>query len=118
MLILYKSGFIPRLASARWLVLVLAAIWLGGCAMAPGLSVGRGLQKTGQWANLDSSTSRTGGTTANQTPPPGTLLAITPELITQQRALRKAELSTGVKRLFAQAQPYGIGPGDVINIVV
>ena len=120
MLILQKSDFIPRLAHARWAVLVLAAIWLGGCAMAPGLSAGRGLQKTSQWADSTPSTSRTGGTTANQTPPPGTLLAITPELITQQRALRKAELSTGVKRLFAQVQPqpYGIGPGDVIHIVV
>ena len=86
--------------------------------MAPGLTVGRSLQKTGQWANPDAGTSRTGASTASQTPPPATLLAITPELITRQRALRKAELSSGVKRLFAQAQPYGIGPGDVVNIVV
>lgn len=118
MLTLQTSGFTSRLAQARWPVLVLAAVWLGGCAMAPGLTVGRSLQKTGQWANPDASTSRTGASTANQTPPPATLLAITPELITRQRALRKAELSSGVKRLFAQAQPYGIGPGDVINIVV
>ncbi|ABM38431.1 polysaccharide biosynthesis/export family protein [Polaromonas naphthalenivorans] len=118
MLTLQTSGFTSRLAQARWPVLVLAVVWLGGCAMAPGLTVGRSLQKTGQWANPDAGTSRTGTSTANQTPPPATLLAITPELITQQRALRKAELSSGVKRLFAQAQPYGIGPGDVINIVV
>lgn len=98
----------------------LAAFCLGGCVMAPGLSVGRSLQKTSQQANLEAGTSRTGGTSENQTPPSGILLAITPELIIQQRALRKAELSTGVKRLLAQAQPqtYGIGPGDVINIVV
>ena len=46
------------------------------------------------------------------------MLAITPELINQQRALRKAELGNDVKGLFAEAKPYGIGPGDVINIVV
>ena len=32
--------------------------------------------------------------------------------------LRKAELGNDVKSLFAEAKPYGIGPGDVINIVV
>lgn len=32
--------------------------------------------------------------------------------------VRKVDLSADVKRLFAEAKPYGIGPGDVINIVV
>ena len=120
MRMLQKTDFTPKLAHARLPVMVLAAFWLGGCVMAPGLSVGRSLQKTSQQANLDAGTSRTGGISENQTPPSGILLAITPQLITQQRALRKAELSTGVKRLLAQAQPqpYGIGPGDMINIVV
>ena len=120
MLMLQKTDFIFMLAHARWPVMVLAAFWLGGCAMAPGFSVGRGLQKTSQQAHLEAGTSPTGGTSENQTPTSGILLAITPQLITQQRALRKAELSTGVKRLLAQTQPqpYGIGPGDVINIVV
>ena len=120
MRMLQKTDFTPKLAHARLPVMVLAAFWLGGCVMAPGLSVGRSLQKTSQQANLDAGTSRTGGISENQTSPSGILLAITPELITQQRALQKAELSTGVKRLLAQAQPqpYGIGPGDMINIVV
>ena len=120
MLMLQKTDLIPKLACARWPVMGLTAFCLSGCVMAPGLSVGRSLQKTSQQANLEAGTSRTGGTSENQTPPSGILLAITPELITQQRALRKAELSTGVKRLLAQAQPQtdGIGPGDVINIVV
>ncbi|WP_293634791.1 polysaccharide biosynthesis/export family protein [Polaromonas sp.] len=46
------------------------------------------------------------------------MLAITPELISKQRALQKAELGMDVKTLFGDAKPYGIGPGDVINIVV
>ena len=58
------------------------------------------------------------GQSASDQAPPGALLTITPELITQQRALRKAELGADVKSLFAEAKPYGIGPGDVINIVI
>jgi polysaccharide export outer membrane protein len=89
-------------------VLALVALWLSGCAMAPGLSIGRGLPKT----------STTSTVASGDAAPPGALLSITPELIARQHALRNAEVSSGVQRLFAQAQPYGIGPGDVINIVV
>ena len=67
-----------------------------------------------------SAASRLSGQTAGAqaAPPPGRLLAITPDLIGQQRALRKAELGGDVKRLFGEAAPYAIGSGDVINIVV
>lgn len=96
-----------------WAAAALAALWLSGCAMAPGLSIGRGLPKTGA-----ASVAASGEAASRGEVPPGALLSITPELIARQRALRKAEVSSGVQRLFAQAQPYGIGPGDVINIVV
>lgn len=114
-----KSTFIPRLAHARWTVLALAVVWLGGCALAPGLTINRGVQKTSQWGGDPSDSAfRRGEVTAGQTPPSGALLAITPELIRQQRAGRKAELGTDIQGLFAEARPYGIGPGDVVNIVV
>lgn len=93
-------------------LVMLAALWLGGCAMAPGMSIGRGLP-TSSAASVAA-----GGEAAASPAPPGALFSITPELIAQQRALRKAEVSSGVQRLFAQARPYGIGPGDVVNIVV
>lgn len=96
-----------------WAAAALAALWLSGCAMAPGLSIGRGLPKTGA-----ASVAASGEAASRGEVPPGALLSITPELIARQRALRKTEVSSGVQRLFAQAQPYGIGPGDVINIVV
>ena len=108
-----KSNFNLLLAHARWPVVALVVVWLGGCAMAPGLTISRGLQKPSQSASPNASTSK-----ADQTPPPGALLTITPELINQQRALRKAELSADIQALFGEAKPYGIGPGDVINIVV
>ena len=98
---------------ARWAVASLAVAWLGGCAFAPGLSIGKGVQQSNQAANSANTQSQEG-----QAPPPGALMAITPELINTQRALQKAELGIDVKRLFAVAKPYGIGPGDVINIVV
>lgn len=106
------------LVHARWPVLALVVVWLGGCALAPGLSIGKGVQDTSQSATSQASASQDGQATPEQTPPPGALLAITPELIRQQRDLRKAELGADVKSLFAEPKAYGIGPGDVINIVV
>ena len=57
-------------------------------------------------------------TDVGQAPPPGALVAITPELIGRHRALQRAELGSDVKNLLAEHSVYGIGPGDVINIVV
>lgn len=111
------------LALTRWPVLALAAAWLGGCAYAPGLSIGNGLQGAEQSANPYSITTKRAASSsdASGTPgqtPPGALLTITPELIRQQRALQKTELGGDVQRLFGEAKPYTIGPADVINIVV
>ncbi|MBH1957780.1 MAG: polysaccharide biosynthesis/export family protein [Burkholderiales bacterium] len=97
--------------------MALVVAWLGGCALAPGLSIGKGVQKTSQSTPSSAGVSREGEAVSDQAPP-GALLTITPELISQQRTLRKAELGADVKSLFAEAKPYGIGPGDVINIVV
>ena len=94
------------------LALGLTALLLTGCALAPGMSIGSAAQKT----KSNSSAAQSGE--AGHTPPPGALLVITPQLINQQRALQKTALGADVQGLFAEAKPYGIGPGDVINIVV
>ena len=106
------------LARSRWAVIALTAVSLGGCALSPGLSIGRGIKKTSPSSISSLRTPKNDGATQAQTPPPGALLAITPELIAQQRLVRKVDLSADVKSLFAEAKPYGIGAGDVINIVV
>jgi polysaccharide export outer membrane protein len=117
MTLFLKSKSTPWCSYARWPVAALALAWLGGCALAPGLSIGKGVQQSSQAAS-SANTPHTSQPQDGQSPPPGALLAITPELISQQRALQKAELGNDVKTLFAEAKPYGIGAGDVINIVV
>ena len=113
MFIFLKSKSTPWCSYARWPVAALMLAWLGGCALAPGLSIGKGVQQSSQAASPVGAQTQDG-----QSPPPGALLAITPELISRQRTLQKAELGNDVKSLFAEAKPYGIGAGDVINIVV
>jgi polysaccharide biosynthesis/export protein len=115
---LQKINYIPSFTRARWPVLVLVISWLGGCALAPGMTMGTGGFSGSQSAKQNTSFSRSGEVTPGETPPPGALLAITPELISQQRVLRKTDLNSDVKGLFAEPTPYGIGPGDIINIVV
>ena len=113
-----KSHTTTFLKITRWLVLILAAAWLSGCALAPGLSIGRGLGGANQSVNSSDGTYKGSEAIAGQTPPPGALLAITPALINQQRALKKTELGHDVQGLFGEPTAYGIGPGDVVNIVV
>ena len=118
--------FLSRLSWARCSAMVLAAAWLGGCAYAPGLSMGRALPAKDASAGnpysitAQRSTSTTGAQQAGSLdmPPPGVLQAVTPELIRQQRASRATDVGDDVRRLFGVAKPYQIGPGDVLNIVV
>ena len=51
-------------------------------------------------------------------PPPGALQSITPQLIRRQRAANAGEVGVEVKRLFGVPQPYRIGSGDILNVVV
>jgi len=52
-------------------------------------------------------------------PPPGAITQITPDLIRAQRAaVDKSRVSPEVQALIGQAEPYRIGAGDVIGIVV
>jgi polysaccharide export outer membrane protein len=113
MILFLKSKSTPWRSHARWSVAALALAWLGGCAFAPGLSIGKGVQQSSQPATPADTRPQN-----SQSPPPGALLNISPELIDQQRAMRKNELGNDVKSLFGEAKPYGIGPGDVLNIVV
>lgn len=51
-------------------------------------------------------------------PPAGALTPITPELIRHWRASRPTGLSPEVRALVGEPEPYRVGPGDVVGIVV
>lgn len=109
-----KSTFTFCWKLSRWPVL-LAAAWLTGCSYAPGLSMGGALANS--TVQADASASQVAGAEVDA-PPPGALLSITPELIRRERTARATDVGQDVKRLFGEAKPYLIGPGDVLNIVV
>ena len=115
-----------RITSSIFVALaLLATTLLGGCAYAPGLSIGRSVSspdaQANPWSITTQRSSQAPGTPASagvDAPPPGALISITPDLIRQQRGGRATDIGQDVKRLFGQAKPYLIGPGDVLNIVV
>lgn len=90
-----------------------AAVLLHGCAVvtAPGFDFADpGLRSSvtlGQYVPADP-----------DKPPQGVITPITPALAQAQAQSRPREVPAEVARLFAQPQPYTIGPSDIISIVV
>lgn len=123
-----KLNLTSLLALTRWPALALSAVWLSGCAYAPGLSIGKGLQATEAQGNPYSITTKRASVpsapssgelaVSGEPAPSGALLSITPELIRQQRALKKTGPGADVEGLFGQPKAYGIGAGDVVHVVV
>jgi polysaccharide biosynthesis/export protein len=99
-----------RVAVFGCLLLVLLA---QGCAVVtePGFDYADSRQRSsvtlGQYIPADA-----------EKPPPGTLTPITSALIQQQLRQQPAAIPRDVQALFAEAQPYTIGPSDVIGITV
>lgn len=89
--------------------LALVALLLSGCAFAPGMYFADAVQTGAPGL---------GSCRSPDTPPPGALIDITPELIQHQREAQTTVVGADIKRLFGVAKPYQIGPGDVVNIVV
>lgn len=83
---------------------VVTSLSLAGCAMSPGMHMGspedvsRSLQEDGA--------------------PPGALKPITAELVRDQEVVDTTDLRAKVQHLFGKAQPYKVGHGDILNIVV
>jgi len=89
-----------------------AAFLLQGCApLAPGFSSASG--------DADRAVSPAGYAGPNEDPPPpGALTAITPELIQAQNRSMPLTVGPDVRALVGEPEPYRIGPGDVVGIVV
>ena len=97
---------------------LLASLCLSACAYAPGMYVGKAGFDTDGDRNPWSITQARANAAAPDAPPPGSLIAINPELLRQQRADRAIDIAPAVKQLFDVPKPYLIGAGDVLNIVV
>lgn len=100
----------------RWL-LCLGVVWLGGCALAPGLRFESAQERTPLWTQPGlTQEAAERGDAANGVAPVN-LVRISPEIIAEQ----ELRLEQGVQRLdvLLQAPPrYTIGPGDVLSVVV
>lgn len=91
----------------RWLGLaLLLSLGLAGCAPGFGPPAALGF------------TAANGDATASASADNGKVIPITPDLIRAQIAQRPKAVSDEVKRLFAPAPVYTIGPGDVVGIIV
>jgi polysaccharide export outer membrane protein len=85
---------------------------LGGCAIAPSFD---SMRSEGRPVNSEL---KLGAGAEGDQPPEGFLTPITRELIQAQKAGRPATVSPDVSALFGQPEPYRIGAGDVVGILV
>lgn len=85
---------------------------LGGCAIAPSFD---SMRSEGRPVNTDL---KLGAGPEGDQPPEGFLTPITRELIKAQKAARPVAVPADVQALFGAPEPYRIGPGDVIGILV
>jgi polysaccharide export outer membrane protein len=85
---------------------------LGGCTIAPSFS---SMRSEGLPVNTDL---KLGSGVEGDQPPDGFLTPITRELIGAQKAARPAVVAPDVRALLGEPEPYRIGPGDVIGILV
>lgn len=87
-----------------------AALILSGCALAPGHSIkatsGTEPRAPSGWASIDQA-------------PEGAIVPITPEVNRTLAQLSAPQaVPPDIQALFAEPEPYTIGPGDVVGIVV
>ncbi|BCZ78115.1 capsular polysaccharide transporter [Paraburkholderia terrae] len=95
---------------------------LSGCALSPGMTF-RGMPSgntVGAAGAAQTAAGRPGSqdATGGDRAPTGSLVEITDDLVAKQQEERPTGVSAGVRNLFAKAEPYVIGPGDVLSIVV
>ncbi|TCG05685.1 sugar transporter [Paraburkholderia steynii] len=111
-----------RLAASGWAAPAAAAVLLSGCALSPGMTF-RGMPSgntVGAAGAAQTAAGRAGSqdATGGDRAPTGSLVEITDDLVAKQQEERPTGVSANVRNLFAKAEPYVIGPGDVLSIVV
>ena len=84
-------------------------VWLSACtAMAPGIQFGKAQPASTEADAAD----------ADAVVSPAEILAITPRLVRQEKALRDQQIAEDITALLQPAQIYRIEAGDVLHIVV
>ena len=84
-------------------------VWLSACtAMAPGIQFGKAQPASTEADAAD----------ADTVVSPAEILAITPRLVRQEKALRDQQIAEDITALLQPAQIYRIEAGDVLHIVV
>src|SRR5690349_12325714 len=111
-----------RLVVSGWAAPAAAAVLLSGCALSPGMTF-RGMPSgnaVGAAGAAQAAAGRAGSqdATGSDGAPAGSLVEITDDLVAKQQEERPTGVSADVRNLFAKAEPYVIGPGDVLSIVV
>lgn len=88
---------------------VVVVVWLSACtAMAPGIQFGKAQPASTEADAAD----------ADAVVSPAEILAITPRLVRQEKALRDQQIAEDITALLQPAQIYRIEAGDVLHIVV
>ncbi|TDV36230.1 polysaccharide export outer membrane protein [Paraburkholderia caballeronis] len=106
-----------------------AAALMSGCAAAPGMSYSSmpsavATARAATDARTAAAKAPDGGVAgasagaAGDQPPPNELVEITGDLVAKQRASLPTTVPDAVTKLFGKPEPYTLGPGDVLSIVV
>ncbi|WP_245004431.1 polysaccharide biosynthesis/export family protein [Paraburkholderia sacchari] len=103
-------------ACVAWLALA----GLGGCALAPGMTVSAPSGGAETTASTISAAQVPGSMVAKGVvgAPPGQVIEITNHLVEKEAEQRPKGIPADVEKLFATPKPYEIGPGDILSIVV
>lgn len=102
---LTESGQAPY--GSRWKALfaaVLSSFLLAACSISPGVYMGPP-ERVSQSLEEDGA-------------PPGALKPITADLIRSYDQMSTEMVRSQIQHLFGKAEPYRVGPGDILNIVV
>jgi len=94
------------------------AMLLSGCAMSPGMTYGAMGRSMESARTVTDGTGTQSSAQDTDVPPPDKLIEINNALIKQERARRPTGIAQSVKALFADATPYTLATGDVLNITV
>jgi polysaccharide export outer membrane protein len=107
---------------ASSLVLALSAMALSGCGLAPGMSFSQqaggagGAQYGGASQAIGDAKGLSGS--GSDAAPPGSMIEINAGLIDSTRPPVDPGIPEKVRALFAKQEPYTLGSGDVLSIVV